>query len=145
MHPFFLLTPLWLLVLVERSGNASRKVAVLAAVLISVTVLVVPLRLRDLHHAMVPDCHKCRVTIPYDGLAAALEARGFQSGTLIASDRHDAGNLRRMFPEARIVCLGRPGYAPPLRAADLSSKVAVVWRKQHEGPLRVSTSNSRGS
>jgi 4-amino-4-deoxy-L-arabinose transferase-like glycosyltransferase len=37
MHPFFLLTPLWLLVLVERSGNASRKLAVLAAVLVSVT------------------------------------------------------------------------------------------------------------
>jgi hypothetical protein len=135
MHPFFLLTPLWLLVLVERSGNAPRKAAVLAAVLVSVTVLVVPLRLRDLLQAMGPECHKCRVAIPYEGLAAALEARGFQSGTLIASDRHDAGNLRRMFPEARIVCLGRPGYAPPLRAADLSSKVAAVWRKPEQGPL----------
>jgi hypothetical protein len=135
MHPFFLLTPLWLLVLVERSGNASRKLAVLAAVLVSVTVLVVPLRLRNLLNARGPDCDKCRIAIPYDGLAAALEARGFQSGTLIASDRHDAGNLRRMFPQARIVCLGRPGYAPPLRAADLSSKVAVVWRKPEQGPL----------
>jgi hypothetical protein len=135
MHPFFLLTPLWLLVLVERSGNASRKLAVLAAVLFSVTVLVVPLRLRDLLHAMGPDCRKCRVAVPFDGLAAALEARGFHSGTLIASDRHDAGNLRRMFPEARIVCLERPGYAPPIRAADLSPKVAVVWRKRREVPL----------
>jgi hypothetical protein len=33
------------------------------------------------------------------------------------------------------VCLGRPGYAPPLRAADLSSKVAVVWRKPEQGSL----------
>jgi hypothetical protein len=31
--------------------------------------------------------------------------------------------------------LGRPGYAPPLRAADLSSKVAVVWRKPEQGSL----------
>jgi hypothetical protein len=52
MHPFFLLTPLWMLTLVERSGNASRKVVVLTAVLLSITVLVVPLRLRDLLHAM---------------------------------------------------------------------------------------------
>jgi hypothetical protein len=33
------------------------------------------------------------------------------------------------------VCLGRPGYAPPLRAADLSSSVAVVWRKPERGFL----------
>jgi len=135
MHPFFLLTPLWLLTLVERSGNASRKVAVLAVVLFSVTILVVPVRLRDLLHAMGPECRKCRIAVPYDGLAAALEARGFHSGTIIAVDRHDAGNLRRMFPEARIICLGRPSYAPPIRATDLSSKIAVVWRKQDDGKL----------
>jgi 4-amino-4-deoxy-L-arabinose transferase-like glycosyltransferase len=135
MHPFFLLTTLWLLALVERSGNASRKVLVLTAVLVSVTVLVVPLRLGNLLRAMRPDCEKCRIAVPYDGLAAALEARGFHSGTIIAVDRHDAGNLRRLFPDARIVCLGRPSYAPPIRATDLSSKVAVVWRKQDAKPL----------
>jgi hypothetical protein len=34
-----------------------------------------------------------------------------------------------MFPEARIVCLGPPSYAPPIRPADLSSKAVVIWRK----------------
>jgi Dolichyl-phosphate-mannose-protein mannosyltransferase len=129
MHPFFLLTPLWLLTSVERSGNAARKVVVLTAILLSVTVLVVPLRLRDLLHAMGPECRKCRVAVPYDGLAAALEARGFHSGTIIAEDRHDAGNLRRLFPDARIVSLERPSYAPPIRSADLTSEAVVIWRK----------------
>ena len=128
MHPFFLLTPLWLLVLVERSGNASRKVVMLTAVLLAVTVLVVPVRLRDLLHAEGAECRKCRIAVPYDGLAAALEARGFRSGTIIAADRHDAGNLRRRFPEARIVCLGRPTYSPAPRPADLASKAIVIWR-----------------
>jgi Dolichyl-phosphate-mannose-protein mannosyltransferase len=135
MHPFFLLTPLWLLGLVEKSGNASRRLVILATVLVSVTLLVVPLRLHDLLHAMGPECRKCRIAVPYDGLAAALEARGFHSGTIIAANRDDAGNLRRMFPEARIVRLDRPSYTPPLRAADLSSKVAVVWRKGIESGL----------
>ena len=36
-------------------------------------------------------------------------------------------------PEARIVRLERPPYAPPPRAVDLSSRVAVVWRKGPEG------------
>jgi len=129
MHPFFLLTPLWLLGLVEKSGNASRRLVILAGVLVAMTLLVMPLRLRDLLHAMGPECHKCRVAVPYDGLAAALEARGFHSGTIIAANRDDAGNLRRMFPEARIVRLERPRYAPPLLRADQSSQVAVVWRE----------------
>jgi hypothetical protein len=114
---------------VEKSGNAARKVVVLTVGLLSVTVLVVPIRLRDLLHAMGPECRKCRIAVPYDGLATALLARGFQSGTIIAEDRHDAGNLRRLFPEARIVCLDPPSYAPPIRPADLSSETFVIWRK----------------
>ena len=65
----------------------------------------------------------------------ALEAQGFKTGTLVAADRHDAGNLRRFFPEARIVRVERPAYAPPIRATDLTSKVAVVWRKGSEKRL----------
>lgn len=135
MHPFFLLTPLWLIGLVEISGNAARRLVVLATVLVAVTLIVVPIRLLDLLHAMGPECRKCRVAVPYEGLAAALEARGFRTGTIIADDRHDAGNLRRMFPGARIVRVERPAYAPPLRATDLTSKVAVIWRKGSESRL----------
>lgn len=129
MHPFFLLTPLWLIGLVETSGDASRRLSVLSTVLVAVTLVVVPIRLRDALHAMGADCRKCRIAVPYDGLAAALEARRFRTGTLIAADRHDAGNLRRFFPEARIVRVEHPAYAPPVRPADLTSRVAVVWRK----------------
>jgi hypothetical protein len=135
MHPFFLLTLLWLLGLVEKSGNASRRLSILASVFVAVTLLVVPLRLRALLHGMGPECHRCRIGVPYHGLAAALEARGFHSGTIIAANRDDAGNLRRMFPDARIVRLDRPNYAPPLRAADFTSKVAVVWRKGIESSV----------
>jgi hypothetical protein len=128
MHPFFLLTALWLVGLVESSGDASRRLAALSAVLLAITLIVVPIRLRDALHAMDSDCRKCRIAIPYDGLAAKLAAQGFESGTLIATDRHDAGNLRRYFPDARVVRVERPAYAPPLRAGDGTAKVAVVWR-----------------
>ncbi len=128
MHPFFLLTPLWLLGLVEESRNAGKRLRILASVLVAATLLVIPLTFGDLLHAMGPNCRKCRIAIPYEGLAAALEARGFHAGTIIAANRDEAGNLRRMFPAARIVRLERPPYAPPPRAADLSSPVAVVWR-----------------
>ncbi|HEX2448267.1 MAG TPA: glycosyltransferase family 39 protein [Methyloceanibacter sp.] len=129
MHPFFLLTALWLVGLVEKSGNPARRLAVLGTILLAVTLIVMPVRLRDALHAMGPECRKCRIAVPYEGLAAALQARGFHDGTLIAADRHDAGNLRHFFPQVRIVRVERPAYAPPMRAADLASKVAVVWRK----------------
>ncbi len=128
MHPFFLLTPLWLLVLVERTGNAERKVKVLAGLILVLTVLVAPLRAYDLMNSMGPGCGKCRMAIPYDGLGEALRAGGFRSGTVIATNRDDAGNLRRLFPDARIVCLRNPHYAPPVRPVDRETAGALVWR-----------------
>jgi hypothetical protein len=133
MYPFFLLTPLWMLSLVESSDNAERRVMVLATFLLAATVLIVPVRAYDLLHSrMHVACSKCRIGLPYAGLAEALKVRGFESGTLIAFNRHDAGNLRRLFPHARIVCLRSPSYGPPLRRADLTERAAVVWR-QSEG------------
>lgn len=125
MHPFFLLTPLWLVAMVERIGPSSRRALIFGAVLIAVTAAVLPLRFYDDLHAMGPHCRKCRVAIPYDGLAKALATRGFHSGTIIAQTRHDAGNLRRYFPQSRIVCLESPRYAPPLREK-ASGQIALV-------------------
>ena len=76
-------------------------------------------------HAMGADCRKCRIGVPYDGLAAALEAQGFKNGTLIAADRHDAGNLRRLFPEARIV---RTGALRPMRRRSARTTSPRRWR-----------------
>jgi len=130
MHPFFLLTPLWMLSAVERTENAPRKALVLGVVLAASLLIVFPIRARDLMQAMGPRCNKCRVATPYAGLAEALKARGFEDGTIIALSRHDAGNLRRFFPKARIVCLDRPNYGPPARAADYRSETVVLWRPE---------------
>jgi 4-amino-4-deoxy-L-arabinose transferase-like glycosyltransferase len=127
MHPFFLLTPLWLLAMVERTGRPDRKLFMLSAVLVLVTAVVLPLSAYKLLRNMEHDCDKCRVAIPYAGLAQALETRGFRAGTLIATNRHDAGNLRRLFPEARVVCLRYPTYGPEVRAEDFSANAAIVW------------------
>jgi len=125
MHPFFLLTPLWLLAMVERIGPSSRRALIFGVVLVTVTGAVLPLRFYDDLHAMGPQCRKCRVAIPYEGLARSLATRGFHQGTIIAQTRHDAGNLRRYFPQSRIVCLDAPRYAPPLREK-ATGQVALV-------------------
>jgi len=135
MHPFFLLTPLWMLSAVERTENAPRKAKVLGIVLAASLLIVFPIRARDLMQAMGPHCNKCRVATPYPGLAEALKARGFEDGTIVALSRHDAGNLRRFFPKARIVCLDRPNYGPPARAADYRSETVVLWRPEQGGDM----------
>ncbi|HET7446646.1 MAG TPA: glycosyltransferase family 39 protein [Methyloceanibacter sp.] len=130
MHPFFLLTPLWMLSVVQRTENAGRKAKVLAVILAASLLIVFPIRVRDSLHAMGPHCNKCRIATPYAGLAQALKARGFEEGTIIALSRHDAGNLRRFFPNARIVCFDRPNYGPLMREVDGRSKAAVIWRPE---------------
>ncbi|HZP08659.1 glycosyltransferase family 39 protein [Methyloceanibacter sp.] len=130
MHPFFLLTPLWMLSVVAQMDNAARKAKVLGVVLAASLLIVFPIRVRDSLHAMGPDCNKCRIATPYAGLAEALEARGFEDGTIVALSRHDAGNLRRFFPNARIVCLDRPNYGPPMRGVDARSEAVVIWRPE---------------
>ncbi len=130
MHPFFLLTPLWMLSVVARTENAARKARVLGIVLAASLLIVFPIRVRDSLLAMGPNCNKCRIATPYAGLAEALKARGFADGTIVALNRHDAGNLRRFFPEARIVCFDSPNYGPPMRAADARSEAVVIWRPE---------------
>jgi len=135
MHPFFLLTPLWLVTLVEQTGNASRKLKILATVLVAATLLSLTFRVGDLWRNMSLECGKCRLVVPYEPLAAALQTAGFHSGTIIAADREEAGNLRRFFPDARIVRIERPRYVPPTKPLDPRSKLAVVWREDREHGL----------
>jgi hypothetical protein len=130
MHPFFLLTPLWMLSVLARTENAARKAKVLGLVLAASLLIVFPIRVRDSLHAMGPGCNKCRLATPYAGLAEALKARGFTNGTIVALSRHDAGNLRRFFPDARIVCFDSPNYGPPMREEDAHSEAVVIWRPE---------------
>ncbi|BAQ17645.1 hypothetical protein GL4_2203 [Methyloceanibacter caenitepidi] len=134
MHPFFLLTPLWLLWVAAQDAPA-RRPAVMGAVLLAVTLAVVPIRAVYLAKAMGPNCHHCRLAVPYEGLAKELKARGFGGGTLIVMDRNDGGNLRPLLPEARIVSLRRPYHLPPVRPQDLAAPAVVVWRPSHAEDL----------
>jgi 4-amino-4-deoxy-L-arabinose transferase-like glycosyltransferase len=130
MHPFFLLTPLLLLWIAAQDAPARRPV-VIGAALLAVTLAVVPIRAVNLVLSMGPGCRACQLAVPYEGLANQLAARGIGGGTIMVMDRDDGGNLRRLFPDARIVLLRRPRYAPPVRPQDLTAPALVVWRLPH--------------
>ena len=59
-----------------------------------------------------------------DGPAAQLRDLGLARATIVAHDRVIAGNLRLLFPQARVLCAAQPHYVPPL-AAD--GPCFLVW------------------
>lgn len=60
-----------------------------------------------------PFCDKCRQWTPYDALKDALVADGFSTGTLVGFEDNTAGNLRRLFPQSRVISAHLPYYIPP--------------------------------
>src|SRR5262249_23463641 len=67
---------------------------------------------------------------PHAGPAAGLRAEASDEGRSLPLRRHAAGNLRRFFPNARIVCFDRPNHGPPMRAVDVRSEAVVIWRPE---------------
>lgn len=73
-----------------------------------------------------PFCDACRQYVDYRPLRAALAARGAgDAPALIGFDNTTAGNLRRLFPGARVISLHLPGYAPP--PAPAGAPCFLVW------------------
>src|SRR5262245_14463038 len=60
--------------------------------------------------------------------AAQLRHAGFEHATIVAHDREIAGNLRLMFPQARILCAAQPLYVPPQLPSD--GPYFLVWNVQ---------------
>lgn len=72
-----------------------------------------------------PFCDDCRQFVEFEPVRDGLLARGFGGeGTLVAFDETTAGNLRRLFPAARVLYASLPAYAPP-RAK--SAECFFVW------------------
>jgi hypothetical protein len=70
------------------------------------------------------------------GAARQLKEEGFDGATLVTSDRVIGGNLRLLFPRARVLCAGHPGYRPPpvQSAAFGERRCFAVWHS-NLGPL----------
>jgi hypothetical protein len=87
-------------------------IAVIAAVRVAALVAAGP-----------PFCEKCRQYVDYAPLKQAIGEGA--SATLVGFDDHTAGNLRRLFPRARVLSSHMPFYVPPGgRAAD---RCVFIW------------------
>ncbi|WP_417688984.1 ArnT family glycosyltransferase [Roseibium sp.] len=116
MHPLLILLPIWLFADLARF-EAGRRWRWLTIVVIGFALVALLARVPGL---VVPDktmCGgKCRHMKPYAGIQGELAALGAARATLVADDEYTGGNLRVLFPQARILARGRltPGSAREL-------------------------------
>ena len=134
MHPFYLLTPIWLIAMARRGETRPIQPRIFVAISLVFALAVLILRGGYLVVGEQPFCKKCRQMIPYDALARTIRDKGFQTGTIIAGSRHTAGNLRQRFPGDRVVALRRPKVVPPIRPGDREDQIAIIWEVGTEGP-----------
>jgi len=80
-----------------------------------------------------PFCSNCRQWVPYAALGEALEQFNYQGGTLVGFEDHTAGNLRRMFPDERVISSHMPFYTPPGGA--MGDPCLFVWSDDLGPPI----------
>ncbi len=134
MQPALMIVPIWLFMLVERSGRPLARAAGIYALALAV-VVGVALAVRVGVHAAGGDyCRRvCRDLLPAADLAAGLRAVGFQGkGTIVVRDMHLGGNLRVAFPEARVIDIGYPPRVWPKPSG--MGQCLAVWT-EYGGPI----------
>ncbi|MHA7773594.1 glycosyltransferase family 39 protein [Roseibium sp. M-1] len=139
MHPLLLLLPVWLFADLERF-DFQRQWRWLLVVILAFSAVAFTARVPGL---LAPDkfwCGgKCRHMKPYAGLQAPLTGLGAANATLIADDGYTGGNLRVLFPEARIVTGSIPA------ASDPREKCFFIWEEGDGEPQEPATERFRKS
>jgi len=129
MHPLLLLLPIWLFADLARF-EAGRRWRWLAVVVMAIAVVAILARVPGF---IAPDrimCGgKCRHMKPYAGIQSELAQMGAADATLAADDDYTAGNLRVLFPDARVLSDTWPG---PDERRDLCLYVWEVGEQEPE-------------
>ncbi len=128
MHPLMLLLPIFLFADLERFGF-QRQWRWLAAIVVALVAVVFVARVPGL---IAPDkfwCGgKCRHMKPYADLRAPLAELGAANATLIADNGYTGGNLRVLFPGARVVTKAIPAKTEP------RDKCLFIWEDGERQP-----------
>lgn len=126
LMPLYIPSVIWLFGVARRSGGDASNIKWFARLAIVIALVAFFARMANLY-IMDPVCHKCRWGIPYAVLAQEMRSRGFDdTGTIVSLERELSGNLRALFPKAKLVARGSPNFTPD--GADWTrGRVAYVW------------------
>lgn len=115
--PFLYPAYLWLAVTTCASAGAGRFLRATGVVSVALVAAFAAARTAEVAAPGRPFCDDCRQHIPYAYLRSEIERLGAQEASLVGFDDHTAGNLRRMFPRARVISSHQPFYTPPAAGA----------------------------
>ncbi|HEY1632775.1 MAG TPA: glycosyltransferase family 39 protein [Rhizomicrobium sp.] len=153
MHQVLLPLPIWFFLRAKIAGASERanKIYIGLALLFAVGVVATRVGIYELGAS---HCKNCREYWPMQSYAQNFERLGFSSGTIVAagpqaSEAYDlAGNLRGVFPQARVLT---PGYPVSVFGPPVPGQCLVVWqgsaampkalRDYVEGPLDTTFGN----
>ncbi len=127
MMPVLFTAPVWLFLHVKRGGEFPVAIRAFGAVVIAFALLVVGGRFVEWQWEIVT-CREggCRPYTPIEAWASELRDAGFKNGTIVGADPHLTGNLRGVFPYARVLdASASPSAFPP---PDGNGSCLVVWR-----------------
>lgn len=116
--PFLFPGFLWLTVTACGAAAAPNSPRNFAALALGVVALFTVVRAGEVIAPGKPFCKDCRQHVPYAYLQEALRGRTLRNATLVGFDDLSAGNLRRMYPQTRVVSSHLPTYAPPPASED---------------------------
>ncbi len=101
MLPVLFIMPVWLFMTVEAGRPSSRAVNLFALVMAVLVAQVAGARI--LQPFGLVDCGLCMEWRPYKALAMKLELAGYGGSGTIVTDGETGGNMRILFPRARVV------------------------------------------
>lgn len=119
--PMLVIAIPWLTAKAQETAPTPRRVRVFMSILLAFTITAYAVRSGNLF-VYEPFCSRCRWGVPYADLATTLRDKGFHQGTIIAHDPMIGGNLRRFFPDSRIIAPGVDA-APPMA----NGQIAIIW------------------
>ena len=116
----------WAMINLHKMHHTRGEIARFVAASVAVAFIIFAIRIVAVVSPGAPFCSKCRQFIPYAPLAEAIGDAGFSQGTLVGFEDHTAGNLRRLFPAARVLSSHLQTYTPPATPAQ-EDKDADCW------------------
>ncbi len=139
------LTPafFWLFAFIALTSPSMPSRRLFGRLLAGLIVLFAVLRIVQAATPGAPFCSSCRQWIPHDGAKAVVQKiDNVPYGTLVGANDIISGNLRRLFPAARIASLDMPYYTPPAfrdmgrdAGRDLGRSCILVWSDDLGPPL----------
>ncbi len=115
---------LWLIATSAKVYDAPRLFSALLVASAALSIASAGVRAVEAFSPGRPFCTSCRQHIPYLYLQRALDGKAGVEDTLVAFDDNTAGNLRRLFPNLRVISALHIENAPPARA---TGDCLLIW------------------